>query len=175
MLGDLFSHICSLNSKEVSFDIIEDGLTFLENAQKKANEIYNIFPVPVLADDSGLCVEALNYNPGIYSARYAGENATDLDNNNKLLKELNGIKNRRAYFECWMVLIISGKQVVKSSGRVYGRIIDTPIGKNGFGYDPIFFLDEFGKTMAELTLSEKNRISHRSLALKGIRAQIMKF
>lgn len=171
-LGGCFSDICSLNSLDGDFDIIEDGATFCENALIKAQHVYNKLQVPVLADDSGLCAEALNFAPGIYSARYAGQGAGDEDNNRKLLAELKGHRNRNAYFECCIVLMLSEDRVLKSSGRVYGWITDKPAGDNGFGYDPVFLVKGMDRTMAQLSMEEKNRLSHRSRALEGIISQL---
>ncbi len=171
-LNAFFTEIYSLNRLEGIFDIIEDGASFYDNAMKKALYIYERAHQPVLADDSGLCVEALDNRPGIFSSRYAGENACDNDNNIKLLSELQGIENRNAYFECCIILILERDTILNASGRVYGRIIDKPAGSNGFGYDPLFFLEDYGRTMAQLSLDEKNMISHRSLALRNILSQL---
>lgn len=172
LIKQYFAHIVSLNSLNTDIKIIEDAPSFYENALKKAKAVHNITKAPVLADDSGLCAEALNNAPGIYSARYAGENASDLENNNKLLYELRGKNNRKAFFECSIVLILSHGITIKASGRIYGTIIDKPRGNNGFGYDPIFYLKDHKKTMAELPLHFKNRISHRGRAIKGILEQL---
>jgi XTP/dITP diphosphohydrolase len=160
--------LVSLNSVNKDIEIIESGKTFLENALIKAQRVFNELNLPVIADDSGLVVEALGDEPGIFSSRYAGENATDEDNNNKLLLKLKNIKNRKAYFECALVFINENKDIFSAQERCFGEIIDTPRGNNGFGYDPIFFLNEFGKTMAEIDISIKNKISHRAKAFNKL-------
>ncbi|QKG84059.1 XTP/dITP diphosphatase [Kroppenstedtia pulmonis] len=144
----------------------EDRDTFEGNAIKKAEEIAKVLNRPTVADDSGLAVDALKGAPGVYSARYAGLNATDEENNHKLLLSMKDVPEpqRTASFVCAMALAVpEGKsQVVR--GECPGRITTSPAGKNGFGYDPLFFIPEQGCTMAELTPSEKNQISHRARA-----------
>jgi XTP/dITP diphosphohydrolase len=154
--------------------ILEDGKTFEENSIKKAVEIANFLNIPTIADDSGLSVEALNGAPGVYSARYAGEYANDSDNNKKLVKELSGILNRNAKFICVITLGNPDGSYHSFRGEVSGEIIDDPRGINGFGYDPYFYLKEFGKTMAEIAPDEKNAISHRSKALEQLKRNIYK-
>lgn len=160
-------------------DIVEDGTTFAENAIKKARTIAEALGIPVIADDSGLCVDALDGEPGVYSARYAGEHASDADNNAKLLRELaqrgkpyallpDG--HPRVYGAARFIAHIAmidpqSGQVVQAEGGCEGYIITEPRGSDGFGYDPLFYLPEHRCTMAELSLAEKNRISHRARAL----------
>jgi len=148
--------------------IMEDGDTFLANARKKAEMIAELTGYPTLADDSGLEVDYLNYEPGVKSARYAGENATDLENIQKLLTNLKDVpfKRRKARFVTILALAIPGEETVFSKGRIEGYITASLRGKNGFGYDPVFYLPQYGKTMAELPLHIKNQISHRGQALK---------
>lgn len=144
---------------------VEDGSSFLENAIIKAKYYFNHFNCPVLCDDSGLVVEALNGEPGIYSARYAGTKINqDQENIKKLLKNLENINERNAYFSCTMVYY-DGKEIKFSNGKLEGKIIDLPKGVNGFGYDPIFIPTGYNKTLAELSSVEKNAISHRHNAL----------
>lgn len=152
-------------------DPVENGHSFYENALIKAKYYFENTGLPALADDSGLVVESLNGDPGIYSARYAGENATDIQNNEKLLNALKGVTNRTAYFRCCMVFYYQDN-VLTAEGEVRGRIIDTPAGNNGFGYDPIFYLDNLKKTMAECTTEEKNSLSHRARALENLYQQL---
>jgi XTP/dITP diphosphohydrolase len=155
---------------------VEDQTTFKGNALKKAGEIaawasQRGMDVAVLADDSGLVVPALGGRPGIYSARYAGEKASDSENLRKLLQEMQDIPfgKRQAYFQCVLALRTSqGKEVVME-GRCEGKIASEPRGSQGFGYDPIFTLPKIGKTLAELSMNEKNKISHRGQALKKLR------
>jgi len=146
-------------------DTIEDRPTLEGNAIKKATELMNATGLSTLADDSGLEVEALHNAPGVYSARYAGEPCSYEDNNLKLLRELDGIKNRRARFRTVMALVCLGKEPVTVEGVINGVIATAPRGENGFGYDPLFIPDGFSQTFAELSAIEKNKISHRARAL----------
>jgi len=149
-------------------DIVEDGETFEANARKKAETVARITGLPTLADDSGLEVEALGGAPGVRSARYAGERATDVQNNAKLLKELEALPDlsRAGAFCCAMAFCPRPEECTVFFGRVEGVILDAPRGEGGFGYDPLFLVREYGKTMAELSLETKNRISHRGQALR---------
>ena len=159
--------LLSLNNLNDNIEINENGKSFIENALIKATTIFEKYKLPVIADDSGLIVEEIN-EPGIFSARYAGLNASDTDNNLKLIERIKSLSNRKAYFECALIFIDKNKKIYKSIGRCYGEIIEKPRGNNGFGYDPIFFIPEFNKTMAELTIEEKNRISHRAKAFNKL-------
>ncbi|GAJ21685.1 unnamed protein product, partial [marine sediment metagenome] len=157
-------------------DVVEDGTTFAENAFKKSKAVGEVLGLPVLADDSGLCVDALDGRPGVYSARYAGEGAQDQENNLKLLSELEGLKQGEdtgqpllspARFVCALSLYDPADgQELTAEGTVEGWITSEPAGGGGFGYDPLFYLPEYEKTMAELTLEEKQKISHRGMALR---------
>ncbi|HEY2495410.1 MAG TPA: XTP/dITP diphosphatase [Paenibacillus sp.] len=163
-------------------DVIEDGHTFVQNALKKATTVGDALGLPVLADDSGLCVDALEGRPGVYSARYAGENATDQENNDKLLQELGELKQGEdteqvllspARFECSLVLYDpSTKEHIEASGSVEGWITSEVAGQGGFGYDPLFFLPQYEQNMAELTLEQKQSSSHRGAALRKLVAKI---
>ena len=168
LLKDLNINIKSLSDVNCNIDIEENGNTFDQNAYIKASAIYKIYKCPVLADDSGLCVEALDGQPGVYSHRYAGPECNDDKNNLKLIKNLNGVLNRNAYYACAICFIDHKANANYAFGKIEGKIIDTPKGNNGFGYDPYFFLPEENKTMAELSLEDKNKISHRAIALKKI-------
>jgi XTP/dITP diphosphohydrolase len=150
-------------------EIEETGLTFEENARIKATEVFNKYRVPVMSDDSGLSVAQLDGAPGVFSARYAGKGATDDDNNRKLIRELEKFNepHHAAYICC--AVYYDGKQYNVSSGEVRGMIIKNSRGKNGFGYDPFFVPEGYSQTMAELTLEEKNNISHRSKAFKNLK------
>ncbi len=152
----------------------ETGSTFAENAAIKAKEYAARSGIMTLADDSGLVVDALGGAPGIYSARYAGEHATDHDRNNLLLKNLRGVPpgKRTARFVC-VIAIASGERVRLFTGECPGIIISEPKGTNGFGYDPIFFMPEFGRTMAEISDEEKNRASHRAKAAAQARKYLL--
>lgn len=149
-------------------EIVEDGSSFEENAMKKAKESSAFADMVAMADDSGLVVEALDGAPGIHSARYAGENATDADRIAKLLKAMEGKKDRRAKFVCAAAIAYRGEEVRTFVGEVKGVIADAPSGTNGFGYDPVFIPDGFNKTFAELTDEEKNAISHRGNAMRAV-------
>jgi XTP/dITP diphosphohydrolase len=168
-----------LSLKEIGFDeeIVEDKETFLGNAMNKAAFVHDRLKDRfqdffVLADDSGLEVKALGGKPGVFSSRYAGENATDEQNIEKLLFEMKDIpfENRDANYTCAMVLIYPDSSFITSIGRCNGKIAFQPKGKNGFGYDPVFLTEEsnYKLTMAELSEDEKNKISHRRKALEGI-------
>jgi XTP/dITP diphosphohydrolase len=150
-------------------EIIEDGDTFESNAKKKAEQIFALYNLPTIADDSGLEVKQLNNAPGIYSARYGGENCTYADNNKKLIEELKLFpKPHPAQFVCWAVFY-DGKNYYASEGTLPGRVIDKPRGKRGFGYDPIFIPNGYEQTLAELGLNEKNLISHRGNAFNSLK------
>jgi XTP/dITP diphosphohydrolase len=152
-------------------ETVEDGATFAENALKKAREACKVTGFPVLADDSGLVVDGLQGRPGVFSARFAGPDADDSANNRKLLQELSLMPeaSRTAAFVCAMVYVTPDGTEQLFEGRVGGTIIDHPRGEHGFGYDPLFLVDGYQQTMAELPLSEKNQISHRGQALRGFR------
>ena len=151
-------------------DVEETGKTFEENARLKAETIAEVFQCVVLADDSGLKVDALNGQPGVYSARYAGERKSDAANNAKLMHELYGVEGdkRSAQFHCTLVLAAPNQESLVVTGEVPGVIGTIPRGENGFGYDPLFFVPEFDKTMAELTSEEKNKVSHRAKAIENL-------
>ncbi len=156
-------------------EIIEDGHTFEENATKKVQAIAKIAPNDyILADDSGLSINALNGDPGIYSARYAGDHDDDA-NIDKVLNNLVDVKDRSAYFSSVMVLIGPNKPKLVATGKIGGTITNQRHGENGFGYDPIFFVPTFEKTFAELTAAEKNQVSHRGLALQELGKNLPKW
>lgn len=146
---------------------IEDGLSFVENAIIKARHAARYTGVSVIADDSGLEVDALRGEPGIYSARYAGDHADDQSNNDKLVQELEGYNNRRARFHCVIVMLDHefDPTPIICHGCWEGLILEEPRGKNGFGYDPLFYIPELNCTSAQLTLEQKNQISHRAQAM----------
>lgn len=151
-------------------EVEETGLSFIENAILKARNAAKHTNQWAMADDSGLVVEALNGNPGIYSARYAGENATDEENVDKLLKNLENETNRNAYFYCAIVLVkhhLDPTPII-ALGQWNGKILKQRQGENGFGYDPVFYLPQLQKTSAELSQKEKNKISHRGLAFEQL-------
>ena len=148
------------------FDPLETGESFEENSLIKAQEAWRLCKTWVLADDSGLCIDALNGAPGIYSARYADTSQARID---KVLNEMQGLKNRTARFNCSMTLLNpEGEVAFSCTGVCEGSIVEEQKGLNGFGYDPIFLLENCDKTMSELTDEEKNKVSHRSKALKSV-------
>lgn len=151
-------------------DIPETGTSFSENAFQKANELSKQLNTIVLADDSGLEVEALDGQPGIYSARFAGEHGNDEKNNKKLIEELKNVptEKRTANFHCSLVLVGPNREPLFVEGKVFGRILEEPRGTHGFGYDPLFYVPELDKTMGELKDEEKNKISHRARAIEKL-------
>ena len=148
----------------------EPYFTFIENALAKARHVSGLTKKPALADDSGLCVDVLGGKPGVLSARYAGEPKSDDRNNARLIADLAGFPDKTANYYCVLVYVRSADdpQPIIADGRWFGRIVDTPRGTNGFGYDPYFWVPEFGKTAAELTPDEKNSHSHRGMALRAL-------
>jgi XTP/dITP diphosphohydrolase len=168
LLSPVFGKVLSLREFNSLPEIVEDGETFGENALKKARVISKLTHKITLADDSGLEVDALGGRPGVFSSRYAGENAGDEENINKLLQELKGAANRNARFVCCLALVFPDGKEITVEGRCEGVIVEEPKGKGGFGYDPVFYLPELNKTMAELTLEEKNLLSHRSRAVNAL-------
>lgn len=169
MLEPLGYEPMSLKDAGIDIDVVEDGETFAENAHIKAQAVYEICHCPVLADDSGLEIDFLGGAPGIYSARYAGEDATDKDRCDKILSELEGvdISLRTARFACALYCIIDDETEYSVLGTFSGFIGTEPMGDNGFGYDPIFMVDE-ETSIAMLSDQEKNKISHRAEAMKKL-------
>ncbi len=155
-------------------EVVEDGETFDENAYKKASFTAKILGIPALADDSGLMVEALDGAPGVLSARYAGEKATDEQRIAKLLKALKGKANRKAAFECVLSIAVPSGPALTYEARCEGLIAERPAGENGFGYDPIFIYPPLNKTFAQMTLKEKSQVSHRGKALNELKQEFDK-
>ena len=157
-------------------EVEETGLTFIENALLKARHAAGLSGLPSIADDSGLEVDILNGAPGVRAARYAGEGASDADNNAKLLRELRDIPadRRTARFRCVLVLLRHERDPspIIAQGVWHGLILDAPRGEGGFGYDPLFFVPEMGRASAELTAEEKNRVSHRGQALRNLLGEL---
>jgi XTP/dITP diphosphohydrolase len=174
VLQGLEFRIDSLSDFKEVPEIEEDGRSFVENALKKARFYSKYFGELTLSDDSGLEVEILKGLPGIYSARYAGKKATNRENNEKLLREMEGIplSKRRARFRCAIAVAAPDGWEAVVEGSCKGRIGFREVGKKGFGYDPLFILPRFGKTMAQLSIEEKNRISHRGKALRRLKKVI---
>ena len=166
--------ILSINDGYTIPDVVEDRDTFEGNSQKKALEIAKAVNMPVIADDSGLCVEALGGAPGIYSARYSGMNATDEKNNKKLIEELKGKDNKKAKFVCVITLAKPNGEYYSFRGEVEGVIVKKAGGTDGFGYDPHFYIEKYGKTFSEIP-EIKKEISHRANALKKMKGEIDKY
>jgi XTP/dITP diphosphohydrolase len=172
ILGGFYDELVSLKGIGLDLNVVEDGDTFEQNAVKKAREAARAAGCAALADDSGLCVEALHGAPGVYSARYAGEDASDEANNVKLLAALSGVDDRRAKFVSVVALVSTDGSVTTAYGEVGGVIAHTPSGSGGFGYDPLFFLPELGQTFAEIPAEVKNMLSHRARALAALRDKL---
>lgn len=164
--------VVSQHEAGIDVDVEETGRTFERNALLKARAVAMLCDDCVMADDSGLCVEALDGRPGVYSARYAGEGASDAQKIEKLLGEMKDEKNRRAKFVTSMAFIFPDGREIVTKGEVNGRIIDKPEGENGFGYDPVFYCPELGKTFAQADDDEKNSVSHRGRALKALYGEL---
>ncbi len=155
-------------------EVVEDGKTFEENAYKKAHFTAKILGLPALADDSGLEVDALDGEPGVFSARYAGPQASDDENNAKLLSRLSGVRNRTARFRCNLSLAVPSGPALTYEATCEGLITEEPRGTNGFGYDPLFYYPERGKTFGEMTLAEKSEVSHRGKAFLELKQEMEK-
>ncbi len=175
IMGDMPVEILSMKQAGVSADIVEDGTTFEENALIKARAIAEITKEIVLADDSGLEIDALNKEPGIYSARYMGEDTSYHVKNRNLISRLDGVEEekRTARVVCAIAAAFPDGEAVTTVGTIEGRIAYEEKGENGFGYDPIFFVPEFGCTTAELSDEEKNKISHRGNALRAMKEKLL--
>ena len=174
MLKDFPVNIKNLDDFGPIPEIEEDGDTFDENAYKKASVTARILGMPALADDSGLLVESLGGAPGVHSARYAGEKATDKQRCEKLLEEMKGKTNRKAAFECVISIAVPTGPALTYEARCEGLITEEPAGQNGFGYDPVFFFPPLKKTFAELTRTEKSLVSHRGKALGELKEEFDK-
>ncbi len=166
ILSGFFDEIVSMREAGIDHETVEDGTTFMENAIKKAGEIAAISGCCALADDSGICVDALDGAPGIYSARFCGHHGDDEANNDLLLEKLKDATNRKAHYTCAIALVRPDGSVVEAEGYFHGEVGYERIGTNGFGYDPLFYLPEYGCTAAELSPEQKNNISHRAVALQ---------
>ena len=172
ILGERFDEILSLREAGIDHETVEDGTTFMENAYKKAKEIAEISGCAALADDSGISADALGGAPGIYSARFSGEHGNDQANNDLLIARLADKEDKSAHYTAAICLVYPDGKRVDAEGYLYGRIIDTPRGTRGFGYDPIFVPDGETRTVAEMTDEEKNAISHRASALEALLAKL---
>lgn len=168
ILEKLGFEVISQNDIGIDTEPEENGTTFAENALIKAGAIAQQCDYAVMADDSGLCVEALDGRPGVYSARYAGEGATDADRIKKLLSEMEGEENRKAKFVSAIAFIMPDGEPITVVGETHGKLAYEPVGTDGFGYDPIFISDDLNKTFAEASGEEKNSVSHRGRALEKL-------
>lgn len=171
ILGKRFV-ITTLAEEGISIEIEETGTTFAQNAYIKAHAIAKLTNKPALSDDSGLVVDALDGAPGVYSARYAGTQQDDKANIAKLLTNLQGVSNRKARFVCAVVLCQPDGSAITAAGEAEGEILHKQVGSGGFGYDPVFFSAEIGKTFAQASASEKNLISHRKRALENLASKL---
>ena len=172
-ISEIFTDFEVVSQKQAGFDedVEETGATFMENAIIKAQAASKALGIPTLADDSGLCVEALDGAPGVYSARYCGEHGKDKENRDLLLKNLDGVENRRAYFACALALVYPNGDVLTAEGRTYGNILLAEQGEGGFGYDCIFESEDLKKSFGIATAEEKNTVSHRFRALQSLLAK----
>lgn len=169
-IAEIFTDFEVVSQKQLGFDeeIEENGKTFMENALIKARAACKALGCVALADDSGLCVEALNGAPGIYSARYSGSHGNDQANRATLLKNMQGEKNRRAYFNSAVALVYPDGRELTAEGKTYGNILEKEAGNGGFGYDCLFFSEDLQKSFGEATAEEKNSVSHRFRSLQAL-------
>lgn len=176
ILKELNIEVISLKEAGIDIDVVEDGETFSENSYKKASEVKKLTEYAVIADDSGLEVYELDLKPGVYSARFSGEDATDEKNNKKLLEEMKEIKDpkRGARFVTAITLLTPDNVEIKARGEVRGKISEKEIGENGFGYDCLFIPEGLNKTFGEMTMTEKNALSHRNRALQNLKNKLKK-
>ena len=174
-IAEIFTEFEVVSQKQMGFceEVEETGDTFVENALIKARAASKALGESVLADDSGLCVEALDGAPGVYSARYCGHHGSDEENRATLLKNMQGIENRKAYFNSAIAIVTEDGEELVAEGRTYGKILFEESGNGGFGYDPLFFSDDLQKSFGEATAEEKNAVSHRFRALQAM-LEIMK-
>ncbi|KAF0218279.1 MAG: dITP/XTP [Geobacteraceae bacterium] len=175
LLQDAVGRLFSLADFPELAPVVEDGATFSENAVKKAKSAALATGKPVIADDSGLVVDALNGRPGVHSARFAGEECSDAENNVKLLRELAEVpaECRTAAFHCVIAFCLPDGTCLTFDGELKGIVMNAPRGSDGFGYDPLFLVPEYGRTLAELPLDVKNRISHRGKALAKLKTYLL--
>ncbi len=171
-IAEIFTDFEVVSQKQMGFDleVEETGKTFLENATLKATAVANALGLPALADDSGLCVDALDGEPGVYSARYAGGHGDDQRNRDLLLANLAGKADRRAHFTCALALVYPDGKTLVAEGKTYGEILEREEGNGGFGYDCIFKSEDLGKSFGLATAEEKNKVSHRFRALQKLLA-----
>ena len=174
ILSQMGHEVLSQREAGLNLTVEETGTTFEENARLKVRGASDALGLPVIADDSGLMVDALDGAPGVYSARYGGEGLDDRGRNALLLKNMEGKENRSARFVCCICCRFPDGREITARGECPGQILEGPRGKDGFGYDPVFYMPEYGKTMAEMTPEEKNAVSHRGRALERLAAELRK-
>ena len=169
-IAEIFTDYEVISQKQMGFceDVEENGVSFAENALIKARAVCQALGVVTLADDSGLCVDALGGQPGIFSARYCGHHGDDEANRKKLLENMQGITNRTAHFNCAMALAYPNGEELVVEGQTFGEILHEEVGNGGFGYDPLFFSRDLQKSFGVATAEEKNKVSHRFRALKKL-------
>ena len=172
ILGQFGVEVVSPKELGITVDVEETGSTFAENAMLKAKAICELAKLPAIADDSGLCVDALNGGPGVYSARYGGEGLDDTGRYRLLLQMMHGQADRRAHFHTTITCAFPNGDVLQDDGEVGGTIAFAPMGEGGFGYDPVFFVPELRKTFGQLTAEEKASVSHRGKALRAFAAAL---
>ena len=175
ILGELGVEVVSPRDLGIHIEVEETGTTFAENAMLKAKAICEAAQLPAIADDSGLCVDALNGGPGVYSARYGGEGLDDVGRYRLLLESMRGQTTRAAHFACAIACAFPDGKTLTAEGRCDGTIAFAPMGEGGFGYDPVFFVPEYRKTFGQLTAEEKSSISHRGRALTDFVAKLETF
>ena len=172
ILSSLGVEVISPGDLGIDIEVEETGSTFAENAMLKAEAICEAAKLPAIADDSGLCVDALNGGPGVYSARYGGEGLDDRGRTALLLENMRGQTTRAAHFTCAIACVFPNGDTLSAEGRCDGTIAFAPMGEGGFGYDPVFFVPELAKTFSQLMAEEKNEISHRGRALRLFAQQL---
>ena len=173
-IAEIFTDYEVLSQKQMGFceDVEENGVSFAENALIKARAVCQVLGCVTLADDSGLCVDALNGKPGVYSARYCGKHGDDAANRVLLLKNLENESNRKAHFACAVALVYPDGKEILAEGKTFGEILHAECGNGGFGYDSLFFNDDLQKSFGEATPEEKNSVSHRYRALQALLAKM---
>ena len=173
-IAEIFPHFEVVSQKQMGFDedVEETGATFMENALIKARAASKALGLPTLADDSGLCVDALNGAPGVFSARYSGGHDNNQENRNLLLSNMQGIENRSAHFTCAVALVYPDGRELTAEGHTYGTILHEEVGVGGFGYDCIFYSDDLQKSFGVATSDEKNTVSHRFRALQALLSKL---
>ena len=177
ILADLGMEVVTMKDEGIELDIVEDGTTYEENALIKVREVAKYTDAIVMADDSGIEIEYLDNGPGIFSARFLGEDTSYRIKNNYIIEQLAGVpdEKRTARYVCAIAAVLPNGQELTTRGVFEGRIGYEEAGENGFGYDPIFYVPKFGKTTAQLSPEEKNQVSHRGLALEAMKAELKKY